>query len=119
MYDSAAQRVYIFDVESSRVVAFVDGHDNDVNAVRPCRCLLRPVCLCACVPLAALHVTHPSNSAHMIQSSVGLSPPPCIKLLTLSLVIHCRWPTWTQHQTYLPRGATTPPLRYASRRGGG
>ncbi len=28
-----SQRVYVFDVESSRVVAFVDGHDNDVNAV--------------------------------------------------------------------------------------
>ena len=28
------ERVYIFDVESSRVVAYIDGHDNDVNAVR-------------------------------------------------------------------------------------
>lgn len=25
------ERVYIFDVETSRVVAYVDGHDDDVN----------------------------------------------------------------------------------------
>ncbi|GAX82117.1 hypothetical protein CEUSTIGMA_g9545.t1 [Chlamydomonas eustigma] len=27
------ERVYVYDMESSRVVAFVDGHDDDVNAV--------------------------------------------------------------------------------------
>jgi hypothetical protein len=30
---SLFQRVYVYDMESSRVIAFVDGHDDDVNAV--------------------------------------------------------------------------------------
>lgn len=35
---SLLQRVYIYDVESSRVVGFVDGHDDDVNAASVGRC---------------------------------------------------------------------------------
>ena len=55
--------MYIFDVESSRVVAFVDGHDNDVNAVRPLHVpFAARVLVCPRAP--TLHVTHPSECSH-------------------------------------------------------